>query len=137
MIQEGLKLTLLGMGVVFAFLGLQMVVINLLARVLKPLTDKEEASRQFLPSKRRGPRRQQEAEDRGRLLAVNSAAIAAHRAQEGAFPGQPALARPSSRPPASGSPSPSPVSSTRRAPSLAQLFFRQRSAHQVLFQNKR
>ena len=36
MIQEGLKLTLLGMGVVFAFLGLLEVVIKLLAKVLKP-----------------------------------------------------------------------------------------------------
>ena len=63
MIQEGLKLTLLGMGVVYAFLGLQILVIKLLAKVLKPLTDREEASRQIMPQKRRGPRQQQETED--------------------------------------------------------------------------
>ena len=132
MIQEGLKLTLLGMGVVFAFLGLQILVIKLLAKVLKPLTDREEASRQTLPHKRRGPRQQQETEDRRRVMAVISAAIAAHRAQEAASPAAHAVAaaadplvrEPQQGPRAQQTSTPA----ARRPPSLARMFFRERTA---------
>lgn len=135
MIQEGLKLTLLGMGVVFAFLGLLVVVIKLLAKVLQPLTDREEASRQMLPHKPRSPRQQQETEDRRRVMAVISAAIAAHRSQEAALPGA-HTSQAAAGPLASESQqrrrsrqSSTPVA--RRPPSLARMFFRERTAFQV------
>ena len=81
MIFEGLKLTLLGMGVVFAFLGLLVVVIRLIARVLKPLTDRELSARRGLVPARKSPRHHQELEEKRRILAVISAAITAHRAR--------------------------------------------------------
>ena len=81
MIFEGLKLTLLGMGVVYAFLGLLVMVIRLSTRVLKPLTDREQATRGGIAHARKTPRRDQEMEEKRRLLAVISAAIAAHRAR--------------------------------------------------------
>ena len=135
MIQEGLKLTLLGMGVVFAFLGLLVVVIKLLAKVLKPLTDREEASRQIMPHKRRGPRQQQETEDKRRVMAVISAAIAAHRSRESTLPAS--LAHPAAARPLAGEPQQRPrpqqtsAPAARRQPSLAGMLFRERSTFQV------
>ena len=41
MLIEGLKLTFLGMLVVFAFLILLVMVVELSSKILKPLTDKE------------------------------------------------------------------------------------------------
>lgn len=135
MIQEGLKLTLLGMGVVYAFLGLQILVIKLLAKVLKPLTDREEASRQILPHKRRGPRQQQETEDKRRVMAVISAAIAAHRSRELASPTSlalPAAARPLAGEPQQGSrPQQTSAPAAKRQPSLAGMLFRERSTFRV------
>ena len=81
MIFEGLKLTLLGMGVVFAFLGLLVVVIRLIARVLKPLTDRELSAQRGLVPTRKSPRHHQELEEKRRILAVISAAITAHRSR--------------------------------------------------------
>ena len=87
MMYEGLKLTLLGMGVVFAFLGLLVVVIRLNARLLKPLTDREHLARQdFSPAKKKTPRHLQELEEKRRILAVISAAITAHRPRLAATP---------------------------------------------------
>ena len=77
MIFEGLKLTLLGMGVVFAFLGLLVVVIRLIAKVLKPLTDRELSAQRGLVPARKSPRHHQELEEKRRILAVISAAITA------------------------------------------------------------
>ncbi len=134
MIQEGLKLTLLGMGVVFAFLGMLVVVIKLSALVMRPLTEREAAKRHSLPHKRRGPRQQQETEDRRRVLAVISAAIAAHRSQEAspaahakAAAADPLVREPQQGPRAQQTSTPA----ARRPPSLAGMFFRERTAFQV------
>ena len=81
MIFEGLKMTLLGMGVVFAFLGLLVVVIRLNARVLKPLTDREQSSQRGVVPARKSPRHHQELDEKRRILAVISATITAHRAR--------------------------------------------------------
>ena len=81
MIFEGLKLTLLGMGVLFAFLGLLVVVIRLIAMVLKPLTDRELSAQRGLVPARKSPRHHQELEEKRRILAVISAAITAHRSR--------------------------------------------------------
>jgi len=82
MIVEGLKLTLLGVGVVFLFLSLLVVVIKLFSRMLKPFTDREEATYNAVPSKKTLNRR---AEDElQRIMAVINAAIAAHRARKAA-----------------------------------------------------
>jgi sodium pump decarboxylase gamma subunit len=76
MILEGLKLTFLGMLVVFAFLTLLVIVVRLSSKILKPLTDKEALA--FTFGKPKGPRPSTDSVDR-RLMAVISAAIAAHR----------------------------------------------------------
>lgn len=76
MIVEGLKLTFLGMLVVFAFLTLLVIVVRLSSKILKPLTDKEALAFAFGTSKE--SRRSTDNVDR-KLLAVISAAIAAHK----------------------------------------------------------
>jgi len=82
MIVEGLKLTLLGVGVVFLFLSLLVVVIKLSSRILKPFTAREEATYHAVPPKKSVNRR---AEDElQRIMAVINAAIAAHRARKAA-----------------------------------------------------
>ena len=81
MIAEGFKLTVLGMGVVFAFLGLLIVVIKVNARMLRSLTEREEAADPVKGLKRKETRREQEALEQRRILAVISAAVAAHRAR--------------------------------------------------------
>ena len=145
MILEGLKLALLGMGVVFAFLGLLVVVIQLIARVLRSVTARELAVRQMVPRKRRQPRAQQEIEEKRRLLAIISAAIAAHRARE--EPAQPpsthtisALGTVGPRIPLA--PNTERGSSgiggkRRRFPGVAGLLFRDRSTMQVFLRRQR
>ena len=76
MLIEGLKLTFLGMLVVFAFLILLVMVVHLSSRILKPLTDKEALAFAY-----RKPDRSRLTKDKinRNLMAVISAAVAAHR----------------------------------------------------------
>ena len=135
MIQEGLKLTLLGMGVVYAFLGLLVMVMKLSARVMRPLTEKEAAKQHSMPRKHRRPRQQQETADKQRIMAVISAAIAAHRSREASLSA--AIANPSAAlTPADGRPRvarPQPTAGavSRRQPGPARMLFRERMAFQV------
>jgi oxaloacetate decarboxylase gamma subunit len=80
MILEGVKLTLLGVGFVFLFLSLLVLVIKLASRILRPLTAKEEAAYQAVPKKRLNTLRADE--EIKRIMAVINAAIAAHRARK-------------------------------------------------------
>ncbi|MDD2464079.1 MAG: OadG family protein [Desulfobulbus sp.] len=82
MIVEGVKLTLLGVGVVYLFLSLLVVVIKLSSRILKPLTDKEEATYNAVPTKKAVNRRAED--EQQRIMAVITAAIAAHRTRQAA-----------------------------------------------------
>ena len=83
MIVQGLKLTMLGMGVVFSFLVLLLIVIHLSAKLLKPYSEKEASPVTSLrsPSARAG----KPPEDNRRRIAVISAAIAAHRSRIGSY----------------------------------------------------
>lgn len=76
MIIQGLKLTLLGMTVVFSFLLLLLVIIHLFAKLLKPYTLKEAAITSHRPLT---PRDTKPPGDNLRLTAIISAAVAAHR----------------------------------------------------------
>ena len=76
MLIEGLKLTFLGMLVVFAFLILLVVVVQLSSRILKPLTDKEVLA--FASREKKKSRLSTDQVNR-KLMAVISAAVAAHR----------------------------------------------------------
>lgn len=128
MIFEGLKLTLLGMGVVFAFLGLLIVVIKVSARVLKPLTDREQTAHHAMSHKKKGPRHHQELEEKQRILAVISAAITAHRSQ--VPPAQRVAARPEEArayAPSEHSPPQLLTGTKRRPPGLTRLLFRDRA----------
>ena len=79
MIVDGLKLTVLGMSVVFLFLALLIAAIQLSARLLKPLSDREALAAAREPA-RGGPAAA--LRDRGnRTMAVIGAAVAAHRAR--------------------------------------------------------
>lgn len=78
MIIDGLKLALLGMAVVYAFLGLLVVIVNISARLLKPFTEKEATAYEF--HTRRKVRALQPSEDKRRIMAVISASVSAHRA---------------------------------------------------------
>jgi len=78
MIFEGVKLTLLGMTVVFSFLILLIAVIKLSAELLKGVTAKEAAAE---PTTRRKSLKSHE--DDGKLTVIISAAVAAHRARYG------------------------------------------------------
>lgn len=130
MIFEGLKLTLLGMGVVFAFLGLLIMVIKLNARVLKPLTDKEQSAQRGLFHTTKSPRHHQELEEKQRILAVISAAITAHRARVAAartITAKPVKDHLGSGVPEQCRPSPAMAGSARRAPGLTRLLFRDRA----------
>ena len=78
MIIEGLKLTLLGMAVVYAFLGLLVVIVHLSARLLKPFTEKEATAYEF--KARRKVSALPPSEDKRKIMAVISASVSAHRA---------------------------------------------------------
>ena len=72
MIIDGLKLAVIGMTVVFAFLGLLVLIVQISTKLLKPFTEKEERE-MAVPAGRTSPI------DGSRLVAVVSAAIASHR----------------------------------------------------------
>ena len=83
MIIQGLKLTLLGMTVVFSFLLLLLVIIHLFAKLLRPYTLKEaSAITSHRPST---PRNTKPPGDNPRLIAIISAAVAAHRKRIGRY----------------------------------------------------
>lgn len=130
MIFEGLKLTLLGMGVVFAFLGLLIVVIKLNARLLKPLTDKEQSAQRGIAHTKKSPRHYQELEEKQRILAVISAAITAHRARVAAaqtMAVKPVETHLDSAAPEQSRRSQAMAGTTRRAPGLTCLLFHDRA----------
>lgn len=77
MIVQGLKLTLLGMLVVFCFLILLLILIHLSAKLLRPYTQKEASA---ITSHRPSPKGSGPSPGNNpRLTAIISAAIAAHR----------------------------------------------------------
>ncbi|MGI6639317.1 MAG: OadG family protein [Desulfobulbus sp.] len=91
MLGEGVKLMVLGMGVVFVFLTLLVVVIQINARLLRGVTAREmgeplnlranprtEKRKQMAPSKEK----EGQAEEKRRLVAVIAAAVATHRAKQ-------------------------------------------------------
>ena len=83
MIVQGLKLTMLGMGVVFSFLVLLLIIIHLSAKLLKPYSEKEASSvTSHRPSSARAGK---PPDDNRRLTAIISAAIAAHRSLIGRY----------------------------------------------------
>jgi oxaloacetate decarboxylase (Na+ extruding) subunit gamma len=78
MIIQGLKLTVLGMGVVFCFLVVLLLLIYLSAKLLAPFTEKEIAL--AAAKKPARPRKKQASSgDNLKLTAIISAAVAAHR----------------------------------------------------------
>ncbi len=79
MIIQGLKLTILGMGVVFSFLALLFVLILIFAKLLAPFTKKELSLAGARKPARNKPR--QAPDEHLKLTAVISAAITAHRAR--------------------------------------------------------
>ncbi|MBM9612717.1 OadG family protein [Desulfobulbus rhabdoformis] len=89
MIVEGIKLTLLGIGFVFVFLSLLVVVIKLASRVLHSFTVKEETAYLAVPKKKLNTLRADE--EIKRVMAVINAAIAAHRARREAETARPVL----------------------------------------------
>lgn len=130
MIAEGFKLTILGMGVVFAFLGLLIVVIKVNARMLRSLTEREDSAHPDKGLKRKETRWEQEALEQRRILAVISAAVAAHRARSA-----PSVARPEGQrfrpttlqvqPPAVGK-----DGAELKKPGITRLLFRDRATFQ-------
>lgn len=83
MIVQGLKLTIMGMTVVFSFLALLLMLIHLSARLLKQYTDKEALS--FTSHRPSGVKEEKPPDDNRKLTAIISAAIAAHRARMGYY----------------------------------------------------
>lgn len=81
MIIQGLKLTILGMGVVFSFLVLLFFLILIFAKLLAPFTKKEASLAGARKPARNKPR--QAPDEHLKLTAIISAAIAAHRARAG------------------------------------------------------
>ncbi len=81
MIVQGLKLTMMGMSVVFSFLALLFIVIHLSAKLLKSYSEKETSpATTHRPSSAMAGK---PPEDNRRLTAIISAAIAAHRSRIG------------------------------------------------------
>jgi len=81
MIVQGLKLTMLGMTVVFSFLALLLMLIHLSTKLLKQYTDKEATS--FTSHRPSSVKEENPPDDNRKLTAIISAAIAAHKARTG------------------------------------------------------
>lgn len=82
MIIQGLKLTLVGMIVVFSFLVLLLILIHLSAKLLKSYTEKEAL---LLTSSRPLVLGKNFFDDSRKLTAVISAAVVAHRKRRGGY----------------------------------------------------
>ncbi len=80
MIFQGLKLTILGMGVVFCFLILLMLLIHISSKLLAPFTEKEQSQAVVKKNARPG-KKASSSGDNLKLTAIISAAVAAHRAR--------------------------------------------------------
>ena len=80
MIFQGLKLTILGMGVVFCFLALLMLLIYISSKLLAPFTEKELTLAMAKKPARPG-KKSSSSGDNLTLTAVISAAVATHRAR--------------------------------------------------------
>jgi oxaloacetate decarboxylase (Na+ extruding) subunit gamma len=78
MIIQGLKLTILGMGVVFSFLVVLLLLIFLASKLLAPFTEKE-ISLAAAKKPARPRKKPPSSGDNLKLTAVISAAVAAHR----------------------------------------------------------
>ncbi len=83
MIVQGLKLTMLGMMVVFSFLVLLLIVIHLSTKLLKHYSEKEASS--FTSRRPSGAWERKSPDDNRKLIAIISAAIAAHRSRIGRY----------------------------------------------------
>ena len=87
MILSGLNLSLLGMIVVFLFLGAMILIIDFSKKILKPFTEKEMLENELTLQRMRGKtdvaadKTTDVTADKTRLMAVISAAITAHRAR--------------------------------------------------------
>jgi sodium pump decarboxylase gamma subunit len=79
MIFEGLKLALVGMLVVFSFLILLVFLMYVSTVLLKPLTEKEKRE-SMIKSRKKSPG-MDSVMGNGKLMAIISAAVAAHRAR--------------------------------------------------------
>ncbi|MDO5673463.1 MAG: OadG family protein [bacterium] len=86
MVVEGLKLMVLGMGVVYIFLALLVVIMHINARLLRGVTERELQA----PADPRAAKRKQEkhikakahTDEKQRVVAVIAAAVAAHRTKQ-------------------------------------------------------
>ena len=86
MVVEGLKLMVLGVGVVYIFLALLVVIMHINARFLRGVTEREMQA----PVDQRAARRKQEktlkakahTDEKQRVVAAIAAALAAHRAKQ-------------------------------------------------------
>ncbi len=79
MIFEGLKLALVGMLVVFSFLILLVILVHISTVLLKPLTEKEK--RESMIKRRKKSSGMDSVIGNGKLMAIISAAVAAHQAR--------------------------------------------------------
>ena len=86
MVVEGLKLMVLGMGVVYVFLAILVVVMHINARLLRGATERElQAPLDHRAAKRRHEKHikaKVHADEKQRIVAVIAAALAAHRAKQ-------------------------------------------------------
>ena len=88
MVIEGLKLMILGMGVVGIFLAIMVAAISLTARLLKGASEREAlalagaGAPQLSATPAQAEESAPDEEERRRLVAVMAAAVAAHRSRK-------------------------------------------------------